>query len=99
MKKFTRKACIKLKSSMLGYWLSRIHVGLLDLHYFVLDQQNTVTFRPGSTSVAGTVSNAEGFACCCRAANDENGYRVGTGQWFELTAVDVGHLGRSATWR
>src|SRR6218665_25525 len=59
----------------------------------------SVTFRPRSTSVAGTVSNAEGFACCCRAANDEDGYRVGPGQEFELTAVEVGHLGRSATWR
>src|SRR6218665_880044 len=59
----------------------------------------TVTFRPRSTSVAGTVSNAEGFACCCRAANDEDGFRVGAGQGFELTAVAVGHLGRNATWR
>src|SRR6218665_2679590 len=59
----------------------------------------TVTFRPRSTSVAGTVSNAEGFACCCRAANDEDGYWVGAGQGFELTAVAVGHLGRNATWR
>src|SRR6218665_1517954 len=58
-----------------------------------------VTFRPRSTSVAGTVSNAEGFACCCRAANDEDGYRVGAGQGFELTVVAVGHLGRNATWR
>src|SRR6218665_2446899 len=61
--------------------------------------EGTVTFRPRSTSVAGTVSNADGFACCCRAANDEDGYRVGAGQGFELTAVAVGHLGRSATWR
>src|SRR6218665_2299911 len=57
----------------------------------------TVTFRPRSTGVAVT-SNAEGFACCCRAANDEDGYRVGAGQGFELTAVAVGHLGRNATW-
>src|SRR6218665_3660694 len=60
---------------------------------------NTVTFRPRSTSVADTVSNAEGFVCCCRAATDEEGYRVGTGQGFELAAVDIGHLGWSATWR
>src|SRR6218665_2146114 len=60
---------------------------------------NIVTFRPRSTSVAGTVSNAEGFVCCCRAANDEDGYRVGAGQGFELAAVAVGHLGRNATWR
>ena len=60
---------------------------------------NSVTFRPRSTSVAGTVSNAEGFACCCRAANDEDEYRVGSGQGFELTVVAVGHLGRNATWR
>jgi len=33
-----------------------------------------VAFRPRSTSVASTVSDAEGFACCCRAANDEDGY-------------------------
>src|SRR6218665_2459753 len=52
----------------------------------------TVTFRPRSTGVAGTVSNAEGFACCCRAANDEDGYRVGPGQEFELTAVGVAIL-------
>ena len=59
----------------------------------------SVTFRPRSTSVAGTVSNAEGFACCCRAANDDDGYRIGAGQGFELTAVAVGHLGRNSTWR
>src|SRR6218665_3409184 len=70
--------------------------------WFYKDQRHMtsyVTFRPRSTSVAGSVSNAEGFACCCRAVNDEDGYRVGAGQGFELTAVDVGHLGRSATWR
>src|SRR6218665_399495 len=39
----------------------------------------------------------EGFECCCRAANDEDGYSLGAGQGFELTAVDVGHLGKSAT--
>src|SRR6218665_3757447 len=58
-----------------------------------------VTFRPRSTSVAGTVSNAEGFACCCRVANDEDGYRVGTGQGFEVASVGIGHLSWSATWR
>ena len=57
----------------------------------------SVTFRPRSTSVAGTISNAEGFACCCRAANDEDGYRVGTGQGFKLATVGIGHLGWSAT--
>src|SRR6218665_2422220 len=58
---------------------------------------NNVTFRPRSTSVADTVTKAEGFACCCRVANDEDGYRVGTGHGFKLTAVDVGHLILSAT--
>ena len=59
--------------------------------------RHTVTFRPRSTNVAGTASNAEGFACGCRAANEEDGYRVGTGQEFKLTAVDVGNLVCSAT--
>src|SRR6218665_1170932 len=59
-----------------------------------LSVTTSVTFRPRSTSVAGTVSNAEGLACCCSSANDEDGYRVGAGQGFKITAVAVGHLGR-----
>ena len=66
---------------------------------FKIIQYNTVTFRPRSTSVAGTVSNAEGFACCCRAANDEDGYRVCTGPGYKLASVGIGHLGWSATGR
>ena len=30
-----------------------------------------------TSSVAGTVSNAEGFACCCRATEDEDGFAFG----------------------
>src|SRR6218665_3881795 len=70
-------------------WKSR----LTSIHSVEEPFDCSVTFRPRSTSVAGTVSNAEEFACCCRAANDEDGYRVGPEQEFELTAVDVGHLG------
>ena len=59
----------------------------------VVSSDKTVTFRPRSTSVAGTVANPEGFACCCMAANDEDEYMVGTGQGFELASVNIGHLG------
>src|SRR6218665_914699 len=59
--------------------------------FCITRDHTSVTFRPRSTSVAGTVSNAEGFACCCRVVNDEDGYRVGTGQGLELAAVDIGH--------
>src|SRR6218665_2318629 len=53
---------------------------------------NIVTFRPRSTSVAGTVSNAEGFVCCCRATENEDGWRVCIWPGSELAAIAIGAL-------